>query len=71
MSIRFNTVPMAMRTTTITVIGEGLLSPNGGLVLYDDPLGKEPDCALSEGFVVRLTAPAVVNVRGTQKLRHA
>jgi hypothetical protein len=55
--------------TTISVLGEGLLTPNGGLVMYDDPLGTEPDCALGEGFAIRLTAPAVVNVRGGQKLK--
>lgn len=56
--------------TTITVIGEGLLTPNGGLVIYDDPLGKEADSAVSEGFVIRLTAAAIVNVRATQLVSH-
>lgn len=56
--------------TTITVIGEGLLTPNGGLIVYDDPLGKEADSAVSEGFVIRLNAPATVNVRATQLLAH-
>ncbi len=51
--------------TTITVIDEWLLTPNGGVVLYDWPLGTSPDCALSEGFVLRLTAPAAVNVRAS------
>src|SRR5947207_1727566 len=32
--------------TVLTVIREKLLTPNGGLVVYDFPLGKEPDCAL-------------------------
>jgi hypothetical protein len=57
--------------TVIAVIGEGLLSPNGGVIWYDDPLGREADCDLSKGFVIRTTAPAIVNVRATQKLRHS
>lgn len=51
--------------TVITVIRERLLTPNGGLVIYDYPLGKEPDCALGEGFAIRCTAPAGVNVRAS------
>lgn len=50
--------------TTLTVIDEWLLSPTGGLVVYD--FGDEtPDSAVSEGFVLRLTAPATVNARAT------
>lgn len=49
--------------TALTVIDEYLLTPNGGLLFYDIPLGDEPDSALSEGFVVRMTAPATVNTR--------
>lgn len=49
--------------TTITVVEEFLLTPNGGLVMYDWPLGDSPDSALGEGFVIRCTAPATVNVR--------
>ena len=51
--------------TTLTLIKELLLTPNGGTVLYTFPLGTEPDSALAEGFVIRCTAPAVVNVRGS------
>lgn len=51
--------------TVITVLDEWLLTPNGGLVILDAPLGTEPDSALAEGFVIRLTAPAVVNVRAS------
>lgn len=51
--------------TVLTVSLEWLLSPNGGLVLYDFPLGTAPDCAVSEGFALRLTAPATVNARAT------
>lgn len=54
--------------TTVTVIRERLLTPNGGLVMYDYPLGKEPDCALGEGFALRCTAPATVNVRASMSV---
>lgn len=51
--------------TALTVLKEFLLSPNAGLFSFQFPLGLEPDCALAEGFALRLTAPAVVNVRAT------
>jgi hypothetical protein len=51
--------------TTITVLKELLLSPIGGAIAFQYPLGQEPDCALGEGFAIRCTAPAIVNVRGT------
>ena len=51
--------------TVISVIREKLLTPNGGLVMFNYPLGTEPDCALGEGFAIRCTAPATVNVRGS------
>ncbi len=57
--------------TVISVIRERLLTPNGGLVIYDYPLGKEPDCALGEGFALRCTAPATVNVRATMGVSRA
>lgn len=50
--------------TVLTVLDEFLLTPNGGLFTFPYPLGQEPDCALGEGFALRLTAPAIVNVRG-------
>lgn len=50
--------------TVQTVIDEFLLTPNGGLVVYDFPLGTEPDADLNNGFMLRCTAPAIVNVRG-------
>lgn len=53
--------------TALTVIDEWLLSPNGGLVIYDWPLGTSPDSPLGEGFVIRCTADAAVNVRATMK----
>jgi hypothetical protein len=54
--------------TTITVLRDFLLSPNGGVIQYDFPLGTSPDSALAEGFVVRCNAPANVNVRATMGL---
>lgn len=54
--------------TTITVLKEFLLAPDKGVIAYQFPLGQEPDCALAEGFVIRCTAPAIVNVRATMDL---
>ncbi|MEV7013264.1 hypothetical protein [Streptosporangium sp. NPDC051022] len=51
--------------TVLTPLEELLLTPNGGTIFYDYPLGESPDSALGEGFVVRCTAPATVNVRAT------
>lgn len=47
--------------TTITVLRTHDLTPNGGVVGFNYPLGTEPDTALGEGFAIRLTAPAAVN----------
>lgn len=49
--------------TALTVVDDWLLTPNGGLILLDIPLGKEYDSALAEGFSIRCNAPAAVNVR--------
>jgi hypothetical protein len=49
--------------TVQTNVRANLLTPNGGLLIYDFPLGDVPDCAPANGFALRLTAPAVVNVR--------
>jgi hypothetical protein len=49
--------------TVQTNVDAALLTPNGGVIVYDFPLGDEPDAALSQGFALRLTAPAAVNVR--------
>lgn len=54
--------------TVLTPMREILLTPNGGTIVYDYPLGTEPDCAVAEGFAIRCTAPAVVNVRATLKV---
>jgi hypothetical protein len=51
--------------TTITVLKEFLVAPDKGLFAYQFPLGQEPDTALGEGFVIRVTAPAIVNCRAS------
>lgn len=49
--------------TVQSAIKQNLLTPNGGLLVYDFPLGDTPDTAVSNGVCIRLTAPAAVNVR--------
>lgn len=51
--------------TVITPFADFPLSPAGGLVLYDVPLGDCPDFAPGAGLALRLTAAAGVNVRAT------
>jgi hypothetical protein len=50
--------------TTLTVLKQVLVHPQAG-VIYQIPLGQTLDSALAEGFAIRCTAPAVVNVQGT------
>lgn len=47
--------------TVLTVIERFTLTPVGGTLFYDFPLGDTPDWAVSAGIGLRLTAPAVVN----------
>lgn len=54
--------------TALTMIKEFLLAADKGLFAYQWPLGKEPDCALAEGFVIRCTAPATLNARATMNV---
>lgn len=49
--------------TVLTVLKEFLLTPNGGLIIEEFAPDNGYDCGLSEGFVIRCTAPAIVNVR--------
>lgn len=49
--------------TVLTPIREWLLTPAGGTIIYDVPFGQGLDTAVSNGFVLRCNAPAVVNVR--------
>ena len=51
--------------TVLTVIDAWSIPVYGGLVVYDFPFGTTPDSAVSQGFVIRCTAPAIVNVRPT------
>lgn len=51
--------------TALTPIRRFTLTPNGGVVMYDFPLGKEPDADLAQGFAIRCTAPGIVNVTST------
>lgn len=51
--------------TVLTPIDRFTMTPNGGTVLRDYQGPNTPDSAVSNGFVIRCTAPAVVNVNGT------
>lgn len=53
--------------TTLTTIWDLWFDPNKGVLVYDWPLGQEPDSALAEGFAIRCTAPAGVNARARIK----
>lgn len=48
--------------TVLDAIDEWQLTPNGGLVVYDFPLGNTPDSDVSKGFVIRCTAPDALSV---------
>lgn len=50
--------------TVISPLDTFLLTPNGGTVIYDFPLGDCPDVGVSNGFLIRCSAPAAVNARG-------
>lgn len=51
--------------TALTVLDGDLLTPTGGLLVYDFPLGDTFEADASAGMGIRLTAPAAVNVRCT------
>ena len=52
--------------TVLTVLESFTVSPYNGTFVYDYPLGDSPDSAVSQGFVIRCTAPtSAVNVRAT------
>ncbi|MFI6813257.1 hypothetical protein ACIBG7_12635 [Nonomuraea sp. NPDC050328] len=48
--------------TVLSVIDTWPLTPNGGVVLYDLPLGDSPDCAPNTGFILRAKFPAAVSI---------
>jgi hypothetical protein len=50
--------------TVLTPIDSFLVTPNGGTVIRDYN-GATPDSPVSNGFVIRCTAPAAVNCRAT------
>jgi hypothetical protein len=50
--------------TVLTPIDSFTLTPNGGTVIRDYN-GQTPDSAVSNGFVLRCTAPAAVGVRAS------
>ena len=54
--------------TVLTVLDEWLLPALMGGLPWEFSLGTEYDCALAEGFVLRFTAPAIVNVRASMDL---
>lgn len=51
--------------TALTVLERHLLTPNGGYEPRYFSLGQTPDSAVGEGFVIRITAPAIVNAEAT------
>lgn len=53
--------------TVLTALDAFTLSPNGGLVIRDWPLGEGFDQDVSKGLAIRLTAAQVVNARATMK----
>jgi hypothetical protein len=53
--------------TVLTGYAEFYLTPNGGHIGYDWPLSETPDSAVSNGYVIRCTPPAAVNVRAALK----
>lgn len=55
----------SVEPTSPTPIDRWTLTPNGGLVIYDFPLGSTPDTAVSNLFGLRCTAPAAVNINAT------
>lgn len=57
--------------TVLTVIERFLLTPAGGTLFYDFPLGDTPDTAVSAGIGLRITAPATVNARASMTFERA
>jgi hypothetical protein len=55
--------------TVVTVLDETLIPAFMGFAWYDLPLGDEYDCDVSTGFLIRCTAPAIVNVRAVMDLQ--
>ena len=51
--------------TVLSTFDRWTLTPNGGLVIYDWPLGSTHDTPVSAGVTVRCNAPAAVNTTQT------
>jgi len=51
--------------TVLSTFDRWTLTPNGGLVIYDWPLGSTHDTAVSAGITLRCNAPAAVNATST------
>jgi hypothetical protein len=52
--------------TTKTYFGDGFsLTPNGGTVIYDFPLGDEPDIGISSTFGLEILATVAVGVQAS------
>ena len=51
--------------TVLSAFDRWTLTPNGGLVIYDWPLGSTHDTPVSAGITLRLNAPAAVNNTST------
>lgn len=58
----------ANEPTTLSLIEQCYFPAFMGSLFYDIPLGDEYDCALAEGFAIRVTAAATVNVRASMDL---
>lgn len=57
--------------TVLTPLREMLLTPNGGLLVVELALDKSWDSAPNEGFALRCTAPAIVNLRASMDFERA
>lgn len=51
--------------TVITPFDSFTITPNGGTIVRDFQAPNTPDTAVSNGVLIRMTAPAAVNVRST------
>lgn len=51
--------------TVLTPLYKWYVTPNGGLIHLQFPLGREPETVLAKGMALRCTAPATVNVSVT------
>jgi len=66
-------VNYTVEPTVLTATRQWLVTPNGGLWTIQFPLGREPeaDATTVKGLALRVTAPAIVNVRGYVEFEQA